>query len=475
MALDLPVDEEVSAVFGRPLAGQTLEEVAAASNVMFVRSQIQVAFDNVRATGMRLVAIEALQRFGWPVLRQLAHRDAVPIIRVPGEPGLGIAAKRNLLGFSEQKVASAVGLSTDDFTAFERGLKQIPFRRIERLAQVLSVDLDAKVGTDSSEEKLAVRLREFADSLEKIKLSPTLVLHLSESAWVISKQAKLQAQFQSDPGSNTRQMGFIPSAKYGPPPYRWGYKLAHKTRQLLGLTQSEPIMSLRVLVEDRLRIPVVQMDLPTQFAGATVSNGSARGIVLNLQGHNMNPWIRRNTLAHEVGHLLWDPEDKLNALRVDTFSELEHSQELIKDPVEARANAFAAELLAPRDAVLTVCANASSDGDAIRSVCQTFGISPSAARYQIQNARRDGVELTMPQFTIDPSDDWKIAENFATDYFPPAPDVPVNRRGLFAYWVALSAKERLISFDTASSYLGLECRVIDAQINGILSLFGEKR
>lgn len=471
MAVDLPLDEEVKAVFGIPLAGRTLEEVAAASEVIFVRSQIQVALDNERATGMRLVAKEALKRFGWPVLRQLIHRDAVPIIREPGEPGRFIAAKRNMLGIEEQKVASAVNLPIDDLTAFERGLKKLPVRQIERIAQSLSVDLEVNPTSDASGQKLAVRLREFSDSVDKAKLSSSLVIRLSEAAWIIKKQAELQAEFHFDPSSHIKKMGFIVSEKYGPPPYRWGYKLAHKTRQLLGLNQTEPIASLRALIETRLGIPIVQTDLPPQFAGATVSNGKARGVVLNLQGYNENPWIRRNTLAHEIGHLLWDPDENLNALRVDTFAELEHRADSINDPVEARANAFAAELLAPQAAVLSLCAKASSDADAIQSVCSTFGIGPSAARYQIQNARKNGIELVMPHFMIEPSEDWKISENFTADYLPPASDAAISRRGRFAYWIARAAKERLMSLDTAGSYLGLDHPLVDAQVNDILSLF----
>lgn len=463
-------DEEVQAVFNRPLGKQLLEEVAAASNVIFVRSQIQIARDNPRATGMRMVAIEALQRFGWTVLRELAIRDAVPIVSQPGELARLMTHRRNLLGSEVQSVARAVNLSVEDLSAFEEGLKQIPIRQIERLGQVLAFELDGEHEEIESQNKLAVRLREFADSPGKSTLSSTLVLRLSEAAWIIGKQAKLQAHFQLGVGAHLRNMGFIPSPDYGPPPYRWGYKLAHKTRQLLGLTQIEPIPNLRDLVENRLQIPVIQADLPPQFAGATLSNGTSRGVVLNLQGYNENPCIRRNTLAHEIGHLLWDPEERLNTLRVDTFSDLEFVREESKDPVEARANAFAVEFLAPQEAVLLLCAGATSDEDAIIRVCKKFGIGPSAARYQIQNARKDDVELRMPHSPIFLSDEWRSAENFATDLFPPVSGVPIHRRGRFAYWVAKMAKKRLISLDTAGSFLGLEIPLTENQADAILEL-----
>lgn len=475
MAVDHSLEEEVQAVFGIALNGGTVQQAAAASDVLFVRSQIQVAKDNSRATGMRLLASEALQQFGWQVLRQLANRNAVPIVRMPGEPGASIAEMRLLLGLDDKRVAAAANLSSDDLTAFEQGRSQLPIRKIHRISQALSVNLEAppevvdqlRVG----EKKLAIRLREFSDQIEKIKLSPALVASLSEAGWVIQKQSALQAELNFSSESFTRSLGFVPSAKYGPPPYRFGYKLAHKTRQLLGLSQTEPIRSLRALVEEKLRIPIIQADLSPVFAGATISNGSARGIVLNLQGFNESPWVRRNTLAHELGHLLWDPEDRLNALRVDKFSELDQPSVQDTDPVESRANAFAAEFLAPREAVLEIIKGASSDAESIERVCNWFGIGPSAARYQIQNADKKRIQVEMPNYGIVPADEWKIAEDFTAGYLPVLPDALVNRRGRFAYWVAKAVSRKLISLDTAGSYMGLDRAVTPDEVAQLLDLY----
>jgi Zn-dependent peptidase ImmA (M78 family)/transcriptional regulator with XRE-family HTH domain len=474
MVVEHLLEEEVQAVFGVSLDGGTLQQAAASSDVLFVRSQIQVAKDNSRATGMRLLASEALQQFGWQVLRQLANRNAVPIVRTPGEPGASIAERRLLLGLDDNRVAAAANLSSDDLIAFEQGQRQLPIRQIQRISQALSVDLDVPPELIDqlrlSEKQLAVRLREFADQFE-IKLSPAIVVSLSEAGWVIQKQSALQAELNFPADSFTRSLGFIPLAKYGPPPYKFGYKLAHKTRQLLGLSQTEPIKSLRALVEEKLRIPIVQADLPVAFAGATISNGSARGIVLNLQGFNENPWIRRNTLAHELGHILWDPEAQLNALRVDQFSEIDQGSAQVADPVESRANAFAAEFLAPRDAVLEVIKNARSDAESIERVCSWFGIGPSAARYQIQNADKTRAPVEMPHYGVVPTDDWKIAEEFTAGYLPVLPDALINRRGRFAFWVAKAVNQKLISLDTAGSYMGLDRAVTTNEVAQILDLY----
>jgi hypothetical protein len=45
-----------------------------------------------------------------------------------------------------------------------------------------------------------------------------------------------------------------------------------------------------------------------------------------------------------------------------------------------------------------------------------------------------------------------VAENLTVDYFPIA-DTPISRRDMFAWYVAKLHANRLISLDTAASYL----------------------
>ena len=138
-----------------------------------------------------------------------------------------------------------------------------------------------------------------------------------------------------------------------------GYDLAEQAREHLGLGD-EPVPSMRSLVEDNLGIPVIQARLRNEIAGATVAvtdedGHECRGIVLNTVGQNQNVWVRRATLAHEVGHLLYDPEDRLEGIRVDTYETNDVNPESgSTDYVEQRANAFAIAFLAPLGAVRRV-------------------------------------------------------------------------------------------------------------------------
>ena len=214
---------------------------------------------------------------------------------------------------------------------------------------------------------------------------------------------------------------------------------------------------MRQLVEHRLGIPIIQVELPTGIAGATISSNGQRGIVLNVTGANRNVWIRRTTLAHELAHIPFDPEAQLESVRVDKYEQLERDTEDTDrslDEVEQRANAFAVEFIAPRDAVKRLVPDvARVTPEAIASVMSEFGIGPAAARFHVGNAWWQKAELP-PKSSIQatPTDEQRAAEDFTQDYFPIA-RTPGQRRGRFALLVAQAVDAGLITSDTAAQYL----------------------
>ena len=135
--------------------------------------------------------------------------------------------------------------------------------------------------------------------------SPSMVLSLSEAAWIIKKQGGLQGEVAS-----YRKRGFTPVDDYQYPAWRSGMKLAAQTREKLGYKSDEPIRGLKDIVENKLGIPVIQADLNPRFAGATIANGTARGIVLNLGGPNQNVWVRGRN-----GFRWWSASPPSSAIR----------------------------------------------------------------------------------------------------------------------------------------------------------------
>jgi hypothetical protein len=226
------------------------------------------------------------------------------------------------------------------------------------------------------------------------------------------------------------------------------------------------------MVESTLKVPLVLLSLPKQLAGATIAVGPARGIAVNVNGPNSNEWVRRATIAHELGHLLWDPDEKLESLIVDTFDEMEEQPpQLRHDYVEARANAFAIELLAPKDYAVELFRSKPDQESGIREVMEHFGVSFTSAKFQIWNALERSIPLeSFSVSDVEPTDDWKGRESFTADFFRPK-QVPLSRRGRFAWYVVRAMKQNLISDDSAALFLGCSKDELKENTNQILELY----
>jgi Zn-dependent peptidase ImmA (M78 family) len=303
------------------------------------------------------------------------------------------------------------------------------------------------------------------------RFSPSDVLALTEAAWVISKQLSLLRHLSLVSGGSNAKLfrpklhQFTGDKNYDYPAYERGYVLAHRTRDLLGISETSAIPSLKSLIENELEVPLVQQTLSPKFAGATISNGQDRGIVVNELGLNANVWIRRMTVAHELGHLLWDPDEKLDQLKVDEYEDLETSTRT--DPVEIRANAFAVSFLAPPLGVKRIYETHRSPDETVRQVMQTYGISMTAAKHHVGNVIRQTLDALhdAPQ----PTDEWVAAENLAVDYFP-LRTTPISRRGGFAFAVSASYERNFISLDTAATLLRTTTPELSASAKAIIEL-----
>ena len=430
-----------------------------APTTLYVRGKYQLAKyePGSAATGHRLTEHEVREAYGSDVLTEVAERMSAVLLARDGVIEQALQKQREELGVTQHQLASAADKSLKTVERAETDADQLDLGELEHLAFVLGLDpaklsIDERAGADPA---LGVRLRvletENQASLAGAPLSPRTVLRFSEAASIV----RSQLQFQRWLGK-PEEAKFKPSANYGRPAYKAGYNLAEHARERLRLGL-EPIDSLRGLAEERLGIPIIQVKLPTAIAGATVSAHGQRGIVLNTAGRNSNVWIRRTTLAHELAHILFDPEDRLSSVRVDSYDEVarnaEHG-ELSPDVVEQRANAFAVEFLAPTEAVKALVPSPSEVSAAsIEAVMSAFGIGRAAARFHVGNAWWGKAALP-PESAIRavPTDEQQALENFTLDYFRPQA-TPEQRRGRFAFLVAEAVDSGLITADTAAQYL----------------------
>ncbi len=452
-------------VFGTESAGLTEYERARTSRKVYVRSQLQLAEDNGLATGRKMSALEVLNAYGIDALKEVAENGYSLLVNDRSEPARTIRQRREALGLTIPSFSKAVGITQDEIKKIESAKALTSSHVLDRISVALAID-ERYLGMDRNDKAdaaLGVRFRDLSASRSATQnISASSGLKLLEAAWVINRQAELSETVGEDFPVRGQ---FRPTPDYAFPTYERGYALAERTRSLLGLEPEEPINSLRQLVEKRLGIPLIEIALDTRIAGATLANGTRRGIVANTQGENENPWVRRMTMAHELAHLLWDPDQKLGRLLIDSYDQMHGNMD--KDPVESRANAFAVAFLAPSSAVKRIAQKNSNGWSGLVELCQTYGISRTAGRYHMQNI----CKMNLDQDGDDPivSDEWRSQEDRGNAYFA-IRETGDSRRGRFAFLVMKAFDRGFISDDTAAHYLQTSRLEVSAKKEVVLDL-----
>src|SRR4051812_21788747 len=153
-----------------------------------------------------------------------------------------------------------------------------------------------------------------------------------------------------------------------------GAKRARQAREKLGLDAVSPNPCILVLAEERFGLPVVVATLPDDIAGALYRNGAGSVMWVNAQ---QSVTRQRFTIAHELGHVVCEHAGAKKLDSPATIAGRTH------DPLEVEANAFAAQLLAPRDGVRDMVEGEPNLEDVVR-VAARFGISALAALYRFR-------------------------------------------------------------------------------------------
>ena len=445
----------------------------------FVRGEGELAVYRERwqQTGHVLTRWEAIQAYGEATINEALEYGSAILKETKTSTKDALASRRENLGLTTLHVARAARVSQSAVEQAESTPAVVDIDQLERIAFVLGLDerfvaFRSDCGGDAD---LGLRLKtlQLATVGNTPSISPAVAVLLAETASVIRTQHRLQdwlnIRSELDRFQKSNDYG-----SYQNPAWRVGYSLARDARAKLGL-DNQPITSMRELVEKRLGIPVIQASMNPQIAGATVTNTDAqgnevRGVLLNISGDNDNVWVRRATLAHELGHLLYDPEQELKKVRVDSYSASQSDpQTLQSDYVEQRANAFAIAFLAPVEAVAEMTAPPIKQED-VDNVMSTFGISHTAARYHIGNCHYRQYDVPEGSSLAIPSDEQRAAENFSVDYFP-LEETADQRRGKFSGLVAATFEEALISEDTAAEYLQCERHLVSHHSQTLRDLF----
>ncbi len=165
--------------------------------------------------------------------------------------------------------------------------------------------------------------------------------------------------------------------------YRQGYELAAWLR---GILSKSP--DVRVDSEELLRswdVAVSEDDFIKQVDAIAVWGPShGPSVIVNKSGvHAQTRRGRRATVAHELCHVLIDRQTALPAVEVLGGR--------VSNRVEARARAFAAEFLAPRDSVAHIVRRSASIVTALEEAQEVYDVSVPLTAWQITNS---GVALS---------------------------------------------------------------------------------
>ena len=435
------------------------EERAKASRLRFVRSHTQLALHTEAANGWRLTAYECLEAFGRKTMESLANEGSAIVARKGCEVAGVVRARREALGVGTAALARSAGLAERVVLDVEEGHRTIRIRELQAVAWALALDA-VRLGTIPATgasfpaRGLFRRARQAGgdvtegDVLELASAASLAFAELRLARWV-GRRAGLPEQ----PASRPRRPKDVRSA--------WveGAELSRQTRALMGLDPVEPVPDLADVVEGRLGIPVVRVRLDGPVAGATLADGRLRGIALNVVAMDANLGARRVTLGHELCHVLCEGDEEMRGIRVETDPQgLDRDPQ---DPVEARAQAFGSELIAPASAVARVCGAHGSARARVIAVMDRFGVSRTCAARQIANA-------------LDSEPDWSSARTvpiqhasarwIGSELLGPDP-VRSSRAGRprsgRAFEICAEAIEaNLISHDTAAHVLSADPAVV---------------
>lgn len=161
-----------------------------------------------------------------------------------------------------------------------------------------------------------------------------------------------------------------------------GERAARERRRLFGLNDTQPVADLLELVEGQLEVPVlIEQFEAKDIAGVLLRHASGdRFVGINADHH---PVRQRFTLAHELGHLHLGHQPRVELAR-DVFGGAS------TDPQEVEANYFAAEFLAPRQAVTAWLEEHDEIGtvtaEAAARLALSFGIAFPTACYRLERA-----------------------------------------------------------------------------------------
>jgi Zn-dependent peptidase ImmA (M78 family)/transcriptional regulator with XRE-family HTH domain len=308
------------------------------------------------------------QRRGYFV--SILETTAYPCAVDAGELGTRIAALREARGMTGQELGNALGLSRSQVSKIEHGTRRLDVSEIAVIADVLEISLAEVLGVERSTSLgLAARVMAIPDADETLPPRRRMRQLLEAEATLASATGLRQSRPTPSGQAVLSQISEagIPSARA---PWQDGEALASLVRHGLGLGRA-PIADVANLAEQHFGLDVLAWPTGKAVSGLCAHG---QGVAMMLVSTAFTRGHQRFTAAHELAHhLLRDPREiVIDASLYDSGN-----------PMEKRANAFAAALLMPADGLLDMAAGRPIDEALITGLMRHFGVSFSALLYRL--------------------------------------------------------------------------------------------
>jgi Zn-dependent peptidase ImmA (M78 family)/transcriptional regulator with XRE-family HTH domain len=283
-----------------------------------------------------------------------------------------VAALREAHGMTGQELGAALGLSRSQVSKIEHGSRRLEISELAAVADALEVSLAEILGVERS-TSLALAARVMAAPQEDATLpSRRRMRQLLEAEATLVNATGLQ---ESRPTSSGQDVLAIISDQGIPSshaPWQDGETLANLVRQGLGLGRA-PIANVAELAEQHFGLDVLIWPTGKAVSGLCAHG---QGIAMMLISTAFPRGHQRFTAAHELAHhLLRDPREVV--IEGDLYD--------TSNPMEKRANAFAAALLMPADGLRDVIAGRPIDEAVISGLMRHYGVSFTALLYRLAN------------------------------------------------------------------------------------------
>jgi len=401
---------------------------------------------------------EAVLSFGEKVVKAAESEGSVVLDDVALSLPNRLKTTRTTLGISRAEAAQRVGFSEAEIRLLEDAGVSSPFWKLDRYAQVLGLE-GTSVG--DAPDVVQSRFKESQLSPTGDRLSSTEATQLQkavlEARWVGLMYVQLLTLRGRHPDMPRFSTDYGAADSKSKKPFQVGHELAKALRKQWQVANG-PIVSMSGLCEQH-GIPIVVVDLPSQFNSVLIALPKARVIAVSDRLVRTRVLSARVAIAHEIGHL-HDPGTKLDVLRLER-SELEHAAQIQytnRDHVESRAGAFGAYLLAPQAQLRNYVEKIDKLGIAeiIAGVSSWWGMSFFAVRDHIWNNVRDVCPPDRASMLEGAHQGSQLLASHLEE-FPGlnVKDLRVSRAGAFARLVRECLHAQLISRRSAQSMLAL--------------------